>query len=352
METIMIVDDELMITKTLTVLLKMKTKKNIISYNTPREALESEDLRNNNIDVIISDFIMPGMNGIEFLLEVKKIAPTTETILLTGYADKENAIRSINEVGVYYYLEKPWNNEELVKIVTNAMEKKLLAEKLKVKINELNLSNDENKRLYELLSSEYDKEIESSKSLLVSLANVIEAKDKYTDGHTRRVSQICKAIGLELELKEEDIETLEVVGIIHDVGKVGVPEVILNKPGKLTTEEFEIMKSHPAMGEKICKPLGAFQGYLAPIRHHHEKLNGTGYPDGLEAKDIGVLTRILAVADIFDALYSERPYRSKLPIEKVKSIMFEEAGKDLIDISIVESLFKLIEEGKLSNIID
>lgn len=345
METIMIVDDELMITKTLSVLLKLKTKKNVITYNTPKEALECELLRSNQIDVIISDFIMPGMNGIEFLLEVKKLAPTTETILLTGYADKQNAIRSINEVGVYYYLEKPWNNEELVKIVTNAMDKKLLAEQLKTKMHELNLSNDENKRLYDLVSNEYDKEIESSKSLLVSLANVIEAKDIYTDGHTRRVSQICKAIGKELKLEEDKIETLEVVGIIHDVGKVGVPETILNKPGKLTDEEFEIMKMHPAIGEKICRPLGAFKGYLKPIRHHHEKLNGTGYPDGLKGDEICLLTRVLAVADIFDALYSERPYRSKLPIEKVKSIMFEEADKNLIDLSIVDILFSLVDQG-------
>lgn len=352
METIMVVDDELMITKTLSILLKMKTKKNVITFNTPLEALQSEELRNNKVDVIVSDFIMPGMNGIEFLLEVKKIAPTTETILLTGYADKENAIRSINEVGVYYYLEKPWNNEELVKIVTNAMDKKLLAEQLKLKMHELNLSNEENRRLYELVSNEYDREIESSKSLLVSLANVIEAKDKYTDGHTRRVSQVCKAIGIELKLSEADIETLEVVGVIHDVGKVGIPEEILNKPGKLTAAEFEVMKKHPAIGEKICKPLGAFKGYLGPIRHHHEKLNGMGYPDGLKGNEISLLTRILAVADIFDALYSERPYRAKLPIEKVKSIMFEEANKDYIDLSIVESLFNLIEQDRLPFIID
>lgn len=348
METIMVVDDEVMITKTLSVLLKMKTKKQVITFNTPKEALECDALINNKVDVIISDFIMPGMNGIEFLLEVKKLAPTTETILLTGYADKQNAIRSINEVGVYYYLEKPWNNEELVKIVTNAMDKKLLAEQLKLKMNELKQSNDENKRLYELVSNEYDKEIESSKSLLVSLANVIEAKDKYTDGHTRRVSQICKAIGKHLELDEDKIETLEVVGIIHDVGKVGVPEEILNKPGKLSDDEFRIMKHHPGIGEKICKPLGAFKGYLSPIRHHHEKLNGTGYPDGLKGDEICPLTRILAVADIFDALYSDRPYRSKLPIEKVKSIMFEEANKDLIDLSIVEILFELVEQGHIA----
>jgi putative two-component system response regulator len=347
METIMV----LMITKTLSLLLKMKMKKNVIAFNTPKEALECEELKTNHVDVIVSDFIMPGMNGIEFLMEVKKLAPNTETILLTGYADKENAIRSINEVGVYYYLEKPWNNEELVKIVTNAMDKKMLAEQLKSKMKELYTSNEENKRLYELVSKEYDKELQGSKSLLIALANVIEAKDKYTDGHTRRVSQLCYAIGKSLNLHQEDIETLEVVGIIHDVGKVGVPEAILNKPGKLTIEEFELMKEHPASGEKICRPLGMFKGYLEPIRHHHEKLDGSGYPDGLKGDEINLITRILAVADIFDALHSERPYRSKLPIDMVKGIMFDEAEKGLIDARIVLELFNLIETGLLSDII-
>lgn len=351
MKTIMVVDDELMITKTLSLLLKMKTKENVIAFNTPKEALESFELKNRTVDVIVSDFIMPGMNGIEFLLEVKKIAPKTETILLTGYADKENAIRSINEVGVYYYLEKPWNNEELVKIVSNAMEKKYLSESLEKKIVELEKSNYENQRLYELVSKEYNQEIEGSKSLMVSLANVIEAKDAYTDGHTRRVSSIAKALGQTLMLNAREIEILEIAGIIHDVGKVGIPEAILNKPGQLTEEEFEMMKNHPAIGEKICRPLGALKDFLAPIRHHHEKLDGTGYPDGLKGDSIDLVTRILSVADIFDALFSDRPYRSRLPIEKVKSIMFEEADRELIDLRVVDALFELIENHSLDEII-
>lgn len=347
MQTIMIVDDELMITKTLSLLFKMKTKQNIVTFNAPREALNSELLKLKKVDVIVSDFIMPEMNGIEFLMEVKKVSPETETILLTGYADKENAIRSINQVGVYYYLEKPWNNEELIKIISNALEKKTLADKLKEKMEQLEQSNSENRRLYELISKEYDKEIEGSKSLMISLANVIEAKDAYTDGHTRRVSAISSALGEELKLTQEELDALEIVGIIHDVGKVAIPEQILNKPDKLSDEEFEIIKAHPEMGEKICKPLGAFNKYLAAIRHHHEKLNGKGYPDGLKGEEIDVVTRIITIADIFDALYSDRPYRLRMPMDKVKSIMFQEAEEGCIDKEIVSLLFKLIEQGKL-----
>ncbi|KOA20146.1 cyclic di-GMP phosphodiesterase response regulator RpfG [Clostridium homopropionicum DSM 5847] len=347
MQTIMVVDDELMITKTLSLLLKMKTKQNIVTFNTPTEALYSQMLQSKEVDVIVSDFIMPEMNGIEFLMEVKKISPKTETILLTGYADKENAIRSINEVGVYYYLEKPWNNEELIKIINNALDKKRLSDELKEKIKELEASNNENRRLYELTSKEYNNEIEGSKSLMLSLANIIEAKDIYTDGHTRRVSSISSALGKSMNLSKDQLDTLEVVGIIHDVGKVAIPEQILNKAGKLTDEEFKIIKKHPEIGEKICRPLGAFNKYLGPILHHHEKLNGKGYPHGLKGDEIDVVTRIITIVDIFDALYSDRPYRSKMPIEKVKSVMMKEVEEGYIDKQIVNLLFYLIETGKL-----
>jgi DNA-binding NtrC family response regulator len=123
MARIMVVDDEIMITKTVAMLFKLRTQNEVITFNNPKDALGYIG-ENNEIDVIISDFLMPEMNGIEFLMEMKKRSPRTESILLTGYADKENAIKSINEAGVYYYLEKPWNNEELVKIVSNALEKK------------------------------------------------------------------------------------------------------------------------------------------------------------------------------------------------------------------------------------
>lgn len=347
MNTIMIVDDEPMITKTLSVLLKMKTKQNVISFNTPLEALHSEAMKENKVDVILSDFIMPDMNGIEFLLEVKKIAPHTETILLTGYADKENAIRSINEVGVYYYLEKPWNNEELVKIVNNALEKKTLASALEQKITELSKSDQENRRLYELVSKDYSQAMESTKGIMISLANVIEAKDSYTDGHTRRVAQVANALGEAFHLSPDDLECLQTVGIIHDIGKIGISESILNKPGKLTEDEFEIMKSHPVIGEKICRPLPYFEKYLGPIRHHHEKLDGSGYPDGLKGQEIDLITRILAVSDIFDALYSERPYRKQLPLEQVQEIMTEEAKKGYIDPEVVRRLFELLKKNKI-----
>lgn len=346
----MVVDDEKMITTTLSSMFKLMLKENVIVYNDVDQALASTELENKAVDLIISDFMMPKMNGLEFLKNVREKCPDTVTILLTGYADKENAIKSINEVGLYYYLEKPWNNNDLIKVVKNGLEKKELEDILKEKYRELEESNSEITRLYELLKLDYNKETENTKNLVVTLANVIEAKDRYTDGHTRRVGTICRMLGEKLGLGEEQLDKLEIAGVIHDIGKVGVPENILNKPDKLSEEEFEIIKKHSEIGETILKPLGSLKECLDPVRHHHEKLNGSGYPDGLNDLQISLETRILAVADIFDALYSDRPYRTRMPLEKVKEILQEDVKKGCLDEKVVQTLFEMVDNGGLATV--
>ena len=348
----MVVDDEQMITTTLAAMFKVMLKENVITYNDVEQALACKELKDNMVDLIISDFMMPKMNGLEFLRSVREKSPNTVTILLTGYADKENAIRSINEIGLYYYLEKPWNNNDLIKVIKNGLEKKDLEDSLKDKYKELEVSNKEISRLYELLKHDYNKETESTKNMVITLANVIEAKDKYTDGHTRRVGIISKLLGEKLGMEEEKLNFLEISGIIHDIGKVGVPESILNKPGKLTDEEFDIIKKHSAIGETIIKPLGSLKECLVPVRSHHEKLNGSGYPDGLRAENITMETRILGVADIFDALYSDRPYRDRLPMSKVKEILASDVDRGCLDDSVVKALFKMIDQGEIDKIFE
>lgn len=348
--TIMIVDDEKMVTSTLSALIKMVLKQSVLAYNNPVEALEQIH-PNQQVDLIISDFMMPHMNGLEFLKEVKKKSPETVAILLTGYADKENAIRSINEVGLYYYLEKPWDNTSLIKIVQNGLEKKKLTDSLKEKYTELENSNREILRLYDMLKKDYTREIDSVKNLVMSLANVIEAKDQYTDGHTRRVGAISRILGEKLGLDHDTLEYLEIAGIIHDIGKISIPESILNKPGKLTEDEFACITGHPAVGERICMPLNCLKPCLDGIRHHHEKLDGSGYPDGLKGSEISLEARILCVADIFDALYSDRPYRSRLPLDKVKEIIRSDAQSGKLDIQVVELLFKLMDSGELDRVL-
>ena len=349
-KTILIVDDEKMITMTLTTLVKMVLKHTVMAYNDPLQALESEELMKNKIDLIISDFMMPGMNGLEFLKSVREKSPETVTILLTGYADKENAIKSINEVGLYYYLEKPWDNNTLIKIIQNGLERKELSDNLRQKYIELEDSNMEIARLYELLKKDYQQEVDNIKNLIISLANVIEAKDKYTDGHTRRVGNISRMLGQKLGMPVEKLQCLEISGIIHDIGKVGVSENILNKPEKLTEEEFDVMKKHAVIGETICKPLNSLSMCLDPIRHHHEKLDGSGYPDGLSGDELSLESRIIAVADVFDALYSKRPYRDRLPIDKVKQIITEECAMGHLDKKVVDTLSDMLDNGELDTV--
>ncbi len=349
-KNILIVDDEIMITTTLSSLIKIMTKHNVTAYNNPVEALES--LKSRRVDLIISDFFMPKLNGLEFLKKVREFDQEVEMILLTEYADNENAIRSINEVGIYYYMEKPWDNNLLIKIINNGIEKKHLNETLNNKIAELEKSNNQITLLNQLLKNEYDKEIENTYNLIISLANVIEAKDSYTNGHTQRVGELCRALGEKLGLSQEELRYIQMAGNIHDIGKVGVPESILNKPGKLTNEEFEIMKKHALIGENICRPLLSMSKCLDAVRHHHEKLDGSGYPDGLSGNEISLHARILAVADIFDALYSGRPYRNKLiSMGKIKDIFLEEVNAGKIDGDIVSLLFKLIDSSEIYEIV-
>lgn len=344
-QTILIVDDEEIITYSLSMHLSLSTNLNILTSNDPVSALEV--VKNNDIDLIISDYLMPNMNGIEFLGEVKTFKQDITMILLTGYADKENVIKAVNEVGVYYYIEKPWDNDSLIKVVYNGLEKASLIKQLKKKVKELENSKNEINKLYNILQKDYKYQVESIENVMVSLAYIIEAKDKYTVGHTQRVSEYAVKLAEKLGLESERIEKLRMAGLIHDIGKIGVPEVILNKPGKLTENEFELVKNHTVIGGNICKPLVNFSDLYDMIRHHHEKINGSGYPDGLKGDEISLEARILSVADVFDALYSDRPYRSKLPLDKVIEILKEEADKQNLDHGLVDAFVSMVENNEL-----
>ena len=344
-QTILIVDDEEIITFSLSMQLSLCTTLNVLTSNDPVKALTL--IRENDIDLVISDYLMPNMNGIGFLTEAKKIKEDIIMILLTGYADKENVIKAVNQVGVYYYIEKPWDNDTLLKVIYNGLEKASLIKQLKCKIGELQTSKNEVNKLYSILQKDYQYQVESIENVMVSLAYIIEAKDKYTIGHTQRVSEYAVRLAEKVGLEKERIEKLRMAGLIHDIGKIGVPEVILNKPGSLTISEFELVKTHPIIGSNICKPLVNFNDLYDMVRHHHEKINGSGYPDGLKGDEISIEARILSVADVFDALYSDRPYRSKLPLDKVIAILIEEANKENLDSTLVNTFIEMVENNEI-----
>lgn len=344
-QTILIVDDEEIITFSLSMQLGLCSNLNVLVSNDPVNALEI--IKENDVELIISDYLMPNMNGIEFLLEAKKIKEDIIMILLTGYADKESVIKAVNQVGVYYYIEKPWDNENLLKIIYNGLEKASLIKQLKAKVNELQESKTEVNKLYNILQKDYQYQVESIENVMVSLAYIIEAKDKYTVGHTQRVSEYAVKLAEKIGLAKAQIDKLRMAGLIHDIGKIGVPEVILNKPGSLTPIEFELVKAHPVIGSNICKPLVNFNDLYDMVRHHHEKLNGSGYPDGLKGDEISIEARILSVADVFDALYSDRPYRSKLPLDKVIEILKEEANKENLDTRLVDTFIEMVKNNEI-----
>lgn len=350
MYKIIVIDDEPMITSTLRALIEMMLDYTVYTFNDPLELLESDHVKNEKIDLIISDFIMPQMNGLDLLAEVKKHQPNIVTILLTGYSDKESAIQSINDLGLYYYLEKPWDNNELIKIIRNGIEKATLENELKSKLVLIEKKNNEIKRLYDLLRRDYNKEMDNVIEMIISLTNVIEAKDAYTDGHTRRVSDLSVAIGQKIGLDEKTLNRLELGAMIHDIGKVSTPETILNKPGRLTPDEFNIMKNHPEDGANIIMPLTPLTEIVPIVLSHHEKLDGSGYPNGLKAEQLTQEVRIVCICDIFDALYSERPYRKALSYDQVKNIMDEEVSANHIDGELVKVLYSLYDEGVINNI--
>ncbi|MBI4847742.1 MAG: HD domain-containing protein [Nitrospirae bacterium] len=245
------------------------------------------------IAVIVSDNQMPGMKGTELLAKVKEISPDTLKILMTAYGDLAVAVDAINKGEVFRFITKPWDDETLVQTVKETVNRYQIIQSLK--------KNDE--------------------SILLSLAQTIELKDAYTRGHCERVAEYALLIADALGLPDDRKKDLLYGSWLHDCGKIGIPESILNKKAPLEHEEFEIIKHHPGWGADVVRQARLSEAVIKIILHHHERYDGSGYPAGLEKSDIPLEARIVSVADVFDALTSDRPYRKKYPEEKAIDIM-------------------------------
>ena len=269
-------------------------------------------------DLILLDVVLPGKSGYELCRELKE-DPFTRLIpivMITGLTERGDRIRGI-EAGADDFLSKPIFPEELFARVHSLL-------KLK----------------------EFTDELESVEVVLFTLALGVEARDPYTDGHCDRLSVYAGNLGRHLKLDEESLTALRRGGVLHDLGKISIPDEILKKGADLTPAEWEIMKQHPVIGENICKPLKSLRRVLPIIRSHHEHWNGTGYPDGLRGHDIPLLARILQVVDVYDALRTARPYKPALGHDESRHTMEEEARAGLWDRDLVRDFFNMLDQQR------
>lgn len=250
-------------------------------------------------DLVLLDIMMPRLTGLQVCQQIKSNKETclTPIILVTALSGTADRIAGIT-VGADDFLTRPVDRTQLLARVRSLL-------KLKAHTDEL----------------------DRAESVLFALARSIEGKDPYTQDHCERLSAYASALGAKLGLNEEQMIALRRAGIVHDIGKVAVPDAILLKPGRLNEEEWRVMREHPAVGERICAPLKSFRTVLPIIRHHHEKLDGSGYPDGLKGEHIPLTARVLQVVDVFDALTTARPYKAALSREEALATMRDEVAR-------------------------
>lgn len=313
---ILIVDDESAARSALDTLLRREGFEVRDASDGPSALIECAKFRP---DLILLDIMMPGMNGFEVCRRIKATPETrlTPVVLITGLSASEDRIEGIN-AGADDFLSKPLDLNELLA------------------------------RAHSLLRlKQFTDELENAEAVLFTLAESIEARDPYTRGHCERLAEMSTRLGTRLGIPEEHVKALGWAGIVHDIGKVVVPDAILLKPGPLTAEEMAMMRKHAVVGERICAPLRSFRLVNPIIRHHHEKRDGSGYPDGLRFEEIPLTARILQLADVYDALTTDRPYRTAVPSEEALRIMDEEAKLGWWDQDLFDKFREMIREGRL-----
>ena len=239
-------------------------------------------------DLVLMDVMMPKVDGFEACRAIKQDSSTRliPVVLVPALNDPASRIRGI-EAGADDFVSKPFNAPEL-----------------RARVRSL------------LRIKRYTDDLDSAESVIISLALTIEARDRTTDGHCQRLAQYGSAFGRSLGLDEGDVSALERGGFLHDVGKVGIPDAVLLKPGPLTPEAYELIKQHTVIGDRLCGELRSLRKVRPIVRHHHERLDGSGYPDGLRGEAIPLLAHIMGIVDVFDALTTARPYRVALPVAR------------------------------------
>ena len=299
---IIAVDDEMGIIDSLSVFLK-RSGYQLTGVTDPYEAIER--VRNEHFDLMILDFIMTPIHGDKVVEEIRKFNQELYILLLTGHKDLAPPLETIKRLSIQGYCEKSNKFDQLLLLIESGIRS---VEQMKT----IKKINEEKKEKNNELEKAYLESIET-------LRYTVEAKDSYTRGHSDRVSEYSVLIGKHLGLPEEDLKILRIGGLFHDIGKIGVPDALLLKEGKLTDDEYSEIKNHPSIGKQILSNATIFKDMIPIVYYHHEKYDGTGYPERLKGREIPYFARITAVADTFDAMTSNRSYRKALPLDVVRA---------------------------------
>ena len=293
-------------------------------------------LRERNYQLVISDITMSGMSGLEMIPHVKVISPDTVIVMISGMQTIESAINALR-LGAFDYLMKPFDLRQAEAAVTRALEHHdLIAAKRRYENRLEELVHQRTAELDEALGS-----LENAyRSTLKALTAALETRDAETHGHSERVVSFSLRLGREYGLSASEMRALEFGSLLHDIGKIGVPDAILRKPAKLTDEEWVRMREHPRHGQQILRGIKFLEGAARVVAQHHEKWNGSGYPLGLRAEEIDVCARIFAVADAFDAITSDRVYREGRSYEAAAREL-DEWSNQQFDPKVVEAFHRV-----------
>ena len=295
------VDDEEGILDSLRVLLE-NSNYEFIGVTNPVEAIEK--VRQEHFDLMLLDFMMTPLHGDEVVEEIRKFNKELYILLLTGHKDLAPPLETIKRLDIQGYCEKSDKFDQLILLIESGIKS----------VKQM----DEIKQINEKLEDSKEQLEQAYLDMIQTLRYTVEAKDSYTRGHSDRVSEYSVLIGEKLGLSEEQIKTLRIGGLFHDIGKIGIPDSILLKPAKLTDDEYSQIKNHPSIGAHILGNATIFKEIIPIVKHHHEKYDGNGYPSRLKGEEIPYMARIAAVADTFDAMTSRRSYRGPIDIEHVK----------------------------------
>ena len=329
-QTILVVDDDSINLKLAMIILKERFE--VLCANSGYVALEL--LKRKIPDLILLDYRMPQMNGFEVMEQIQNTKEYKDIpiIFLTGDHDRETEIEALRK-GAMDFITKPFVAEIMLQRVSRILELSRLQKNLQEEVKVQTREAQEQRRQVEQLSEE----------IMKTLANTIDAKDKYTNGHSMRVATYSKEIAKRCGKSLKEQQDIYYIGLLHDIGKIGIPDHIINKPGRLTEEEYQVIRQHPVIGSDILKTISQIPAIVTGARWHHERYDGKGYPDGLSGEDIPESARLIGVADAYDAMTSNRSYRNVLSQELVRAEIEKGKGTQF-DPYFAQIMLEIMEE--------